>query len=520
MKKLSCIAVIYVLTSMPFYAFSAENIPLKADAIQIVPGYTIELYAYGLSVPTTAIFDGEDLLVAESGFLNTAKARIIRIKKDGEVEIVASEGLEAPVTGLLMVGNELYISHNGKISVVERGGLRDIVTGLPSSGDHQNNQIVLGNDGKIYIGQGTVTNSAIVGIDNYIFGWLKKHPELHDIPCKDITLIGQNFTTDNPLTEDKNDKAITGAYHPFGEQSFPGEVIKGNSKCGGSIARFNPDGTDFELVAWGLRNPFGLSFDKDNKLWVVYHGADVRGSRSIYNDPDYFVKIEQGAWYGWPDYFAGAPVTESRFVALGQKKPEFLWKDHPPLTEAFLTLPTHAGANGFKFSPDSFGFEGDAFIAFYGTLGPITAGTNLSWPGFSVVRVDMETKKIIPFAHNKVPGPTYVSKEGGFNRPSDVVFGPDNALYVIDWGGGRFSKEGLELDPGTGAIWRIYKDGTSPVRPNGPIEIPQDLNMKKPLEPIIPNIEETYLSILKTSSWILIPILILFALVIYLWKKS
>ncbi len=59
---------------------------------------------------------------------------------------------------------ELYISHKGIVSIVEEDKtLRDIVTDLPSLGDHQNNNIVLGPDGKIYMGQGTTTNSGVVG---------------------------------------------------------------------------------------------------------------------------------------------------------------------------------------------------------------------------------------------------------------------------------------------------------------------------------------------------------------------
>src|SRR5205823_3403025 len=154
----------------------------------------IEVVVANLSVPTTAIFDGNDLLVAESGWVNTALPRILRIKPDWTTSVVASDGLRDPVTGLLVKDGKLYVSHRGKVSVVEADGkLRDIVTDLPSLGDHQNNNIVLGPDGKIYMGQGTVTNSGVVGVDNYIFGWLPMHPSIHDIPCKDITLVGQIF---------------------------------------------------------------------------------------------------------------------------------------------------------------------------------------------------------------------------------------------------------------------------------------------------------------------------------------
>ncbi|HET7771515.1 MAG TPA: PQQ-dependent sugar dehydrogenase, partial [Chloroflexota bacterium] len=276
---------------------------LSAADIRLPAGYKIEPVVTNLSVLTTLAFDGRDLLVAESGWQDTAKPRVLRLsldRPDGNARTLAAEGLEWPVTGLLMVDGRLYVSHKGKVSIVEDGGrLRDIVTDLPSKGDHQNNTLALGPDGKIYLGQGTVTNSGVVGIDNYVFGWLPENPTLHEVPCKDVTLVGENFETDDPLNRG-GPRVRTGAYKPFGKASEPGEVVKGNPKCGGSIVRFDKDGSNFELVAWGLRNPYGLRFDRGGQLWATFHGADVRGSRNIFNDPDYLVRVEQGAWYGWP----------------------------------------------------------------------------------------------------------------------------------------------------------------------------------------------------------------------------
>jgi glucose/arabinose dehydrogenase len=435
-------------------------------------GYRIEPVVTNLSVPTTGIFDGNDLLVAESGWANTAPPRVLRIKPDWTAEVIASDGLEGPVTGLLVNNGQVYVSHKGKVSVVESGGtLRDIVTGLPSLGDHQNNNIVLGPDGKIYMGQGTTTNSAVVGLDNYVFGWLPDHPDAHEVPCKDITLVGENFETENPLTE-ADDKVTTGAYKPFGTPSAPGEVIKGDIKCGGSIVRFNPDGTGFELVAWGLRNPFGLEFDKDGQLWATFHGADVRGSRNIYDDPDYLVRVQQDAWYGWPEYFAGEPVTADRFNAPGEPKPQFLWKDHPPLTQPEAMFETHEAVNGLDFSPGgAFGFEGQAFIAMFGTYTPVTTGINIQPSGFRVVRVDLNAKEVHDFASNVLPGPSYINQQHGFDRPSDVAFAPDTSLYVVDWGASTITDEGLKLQPLTGAVWRIYPDSLQAARPNGPLVV-------------------------------------------------
>ncbi|MBX4205854.1 PQQ-dependent sugar dehydrogenase [Candidatus Microgenomates bacterium] len=463
-------AIIFSFTPI-LYAQSPSPTERKISpgSIKLENGYTIEAAVSNLSVPTTAIFDGEDLIIAESGFANTAKPRILRIKKNGEVTSIAEEGLNPPVTGLLMIDKVLYVSHRGKVSLVQNDGhLKDIVTDLPSNGDHQNNNIVLGPDGKIYMGQGTVTNSAIVGEDNYLFGWLDKSPEVHEIPCKDITLTGINFDSGNPLTPNRNDSVTTGAYKPFGSPSIPNEIIKGNNKCGGSIVRFNKDGSDFELVAWGLRNPFGLEFDKNGQLWATNHGVDVRGSRSVFNDPDYLLQIKKDAWYGWPEHFDNKGA-----------KPQFLWKDHPNREEPFMLFNSHAATNGLTISNNTqFGHQGDIFIAMFGTFAPFTSGINISAQGFRVVRVDTDTKQINDFASNTLPGPAYLNQGGGFDRPSDVVFGPDNALYVIDWGAATLDQEGLKLVPKSGVIWRIYSKNQTSQYPNGPIAV-NDTSVKQ-----------------------------------------
>jgi glucose/arabinose dehydrogenase len=465
--------------------------------IKVEAGYKIEVVAMNLSVPTTATFDGNDLLVAESGWAKTAPPRIVRITPDGQVKVEVDQGLEGPVTGLLADQGKLYVSHKGKVSVLEGGALKDIVTGLPSNGDHQNNEIVKGPDGKIYMAQGTVTNSAVVGVDSYIFGWLPEHPQEHEIPCKDVTLVGENFETENPLTPASlrsGDKVTTGAYKPFGTPSTAGEVIKGDVKCGGSVVRFNPDGTGFELVAWGLRNPYGLAFDAGGQLWATYHGADVRGSRNIFNDPDYMVDVKEGAWYGWPEYFDGLPVTDPKFDEPTKPKPNILWKDHPELTKPWGTFETHAGINGLAFSPGGqFGHQGDAFIAMFGTYVPVTTGVNIQAPGFKVVRVDMDTKEVHDFAANVLPGPAYVNQQLGFDRPSDVVFAPDGSLYVIDWGASTVTDEGLKLTPLSGAVWRIYPESGSQLRPNGAVKVEAPPQIpEEQRKPEVRNVPEAY----------------------------
>jgi hypothetical protein len=370
------------------------------------------------------------------------------------------------------------------------------------------------------MGQGTVTNTGVVGVDNFLFGWLKEHPALHEVPCRDVVLTGENFESDNPLTE-ANDKVTTGAYKPFGTPSTPGEVIKGNIKCGGSIARFNADGSGFELVAWGLRNPFGVQFDGTGQLWTTFHGADVRGSRNVFNDPDYLVRVEEGAFYGWPDYYDGRAVTDARFNAPEKPKPTFLWREHPPRAQTFVTFSSHTATNGLAFSPGgAFGFEGDAFIAAYGTFAPVTTGVNITPAGFSVLRVDLKTKEIHEFVENDLPGPAYVNQQNGLNRPSDVLFGPDSSLYVVDWGASTFDQEGLKLQPRTGVVWRVFREGQQPIRPSGPVIIQAAALPVGQQQPMVPNVRETYQMAGSTLALLIAGIVIVIALIVWGWRRA
>lgn len=472
MKRTIIIVLVIFLVSAFFTTSFASTLISHTDnpsAIHVPSGYKVEVYASDVSVPTTAIFDGNDLIVAESGAEKTAQPRVIRIKPSGQQEILASTGLLPPVTGLLMVKGRLYISHETKISYVENGILHDILTDLPSLGDHENNKMALGSDGRIYFGQGTVTNSGVVGLDNFAFGWLQKHTTIHDTPCQDITLNGENFTTNSPLSSPSG-KVITGAYHSYGQESRPGEVIKGNPKCNGAILSVNPDGSDLQVVAWGMRNPFGVAVDTSGQLWTTYHGADERGSRNIANDPDYLVKVQQGAWYGWPDFFNGKPANEMTDPLKPQAP--LLLKTHPQLSTPYLTFPSHSAANGLVFSPGGiFGYDGQAFVAEYGTYSILTSGVNITLPGFKIVSVNLQDKSIQDFASNMLPGPAYLNQSGGLNRPSDVLFGPDNSMYVIDWGASTIGTEGLKYVPESGTIWRIYASSQKALRPNGPINI-------------------------------------------------
>ena len=226
----------------------------------------IEPIADGFSFATSLAFDDAgDVYVAESGLPFGGAAyggRIWHIAADGGRTLLA-EGLRPPVNGLMFHDGGLYISeggHPGGISRLDRGGhLTSIVSGLPGPGNYHTNMTLIGPDGKLYFSQGAMTNTGIVGLDAYELGWLRRLPHAHDIPGRDIVLAGVNIETDNPLSAEPGARTTTGAFMPFGSPSTPGQRIPGQLPCTASVMRCNPDGSNLELVAWGVRNGFGLA---------------------------------------------------------------------------------------------------------------------------------------------------------------------------------------------------------------------------------------------------------------------
>jgi glucose/arabinose dehydrogenase len=241
-------------------------------------------------------------------------------------------------------------------------------------------------------------------------------------------------------------------------------MIKGNVKCTGSILRCDPDGSNLEVVAWGLRNPYGVAFDANGHLFATEHGMDERGRRYIVDDPDDFYEIKQGAWYGWPDFASGIRLDDPFWGDKGHgREPVLAEFPDPDPPKPFVSFATHAAANGFDFCRDpKFGFEGDAFVAFFGDLSPITTVTRAyQRTGFKVVRVDMQQRRVVDFAANRNPGPASGHHHKGFERPSHCQFGPDGALYIVDFGEIHIAPEkgAIRQTLRTGSLWRVRHVG-------------------------------------------------------------
>ena len=450
--------------------------------ILVPEGYAVEVVATGLNAPVHCTFEGQQCYVSECGHKIDAKPRIVQIDiRTGErqtfFELPEERWIKTGAfTGACWHQGALYFMNTDTLSrLLPDGTIEDLVTGLPGRGDHQGNYPVAGPDGKIYFGQGTATNAGVVGADNFGYEWLASFPRFCDVPARDITLAGRNYDYRNVLGN-VTETVRSGAYVPFGTETSPGQVIPGNTRCSGAVLRCNPDGSDLEVVAWGLRNPYGLVFHPDGRLFATEHGIDERGQRYIVGDTEDLYEIVEGAWYGWPDFAAGIRLDDPHWGDGGRGREPVLAEHpdpHPP--RPFVTFPDHAAPNGLDICRDeAFGFAGQAFVALFGDVSPLTARP-LTPRGFKVVRVDLERAQVIDFAVNRIAGPASKLPHAGFERPSHCQFGPDGALYVVDWGEIEIAPErgGIRMQAGTGTLWRIRRtSGPQGQRPPQPVVLP------------------------------------------------
>jgi glucose/arabinose dehydrogenase len=414
----------------------------------------MEAVAKNLNFPTSAAFDEKGIAyVAESGvpFDGAPAGGVIsRVKADGSLERLHEE-LRYPVNGLVYHDGWLYISEGGypgRISRLSPVTLewQTVVDGLPGFGNYHTNMCAFGPDGKLYFSQGAMTNSGVIGLDSHDISWLRKVPHNHDIPGYDIALAGFNHECVHPEAEDRR-KVRTGAFVPFGTPTEPGQRVKGSVPCTAGVMRCNPDGSNLELVAWGLRNAYGLGFLPDGRLIVTEQGSDDRGSRPIVNCPDLLYVIRQGAWYGWPDYIGGVPVTDTRFRDGSGQVANFLLANHgelPAPESPLLEFELNSSALKFAVIPQAFRqCAGHLVVAMFGDEGALTGA--IASVGRKLVRVDPADWSV------------HATRSMPFHRPIDVVFSPSGSdCYVVDFGQFEITaSKGLAARAGTGILWKL-----------------------------------------------------------------
>lgn len=182
-----------------------------------------------------------------------------------------------------------------------------------------------------------------------------------------------------------------------------------------SITRMDPDGSNMEIVAHGVRNTVGFDWHPDTgELWFTDNGRDWLGDN---RPPDELNRLsEVGQHFGFP-FCHGRDILDPEF-GEGHTCAEFT------LPEA--ELGPHVAALGMRFYTGEMfpeRYRRDVFIAEHG-----------SWNrsekiGYRVMLVEIEGNEAVsyqPFATGWLQGET------AWGRPVDVLVMPDGSMLVSD----------------------------------------------------------------------------------------
>lgn len=199
----------------------------------------------------------------------------------------------------------------------------------------------------------------------------------------------------------------------------------------GIIARANPDGTDFEVFAGGLRNTHEFVFDEYGNLISSDNDGDHPG------ESERLVHVVEGSDAGWRSNWQYGKYTDPKNNSYKVWMDEKLYKPRWDGQAAYIIPPImnyHNGPTGMVYNPGT-------------ALGS-------AWKNkfFLVEFVGNPARSPIWSFGLKPKGASFVL-DGEKNiltgiLPTGIRFGPDGALYVADWINGWDTKN-------YGRVWRL-----------------------------------------------------------------
>jgi hypothetical protein len=444
------------------------------------------------------------------------------------VDIAFERGFEG---GRLFATDSNQATHGGGQNSSSRivilnpqlGTVTPFITGLPT-GDHPSEQLAF-KGGWIYWSQGSTTNSGVVGLDN---NGGRNQP---DIPCQDITLSQNVFPSSlSPLVATSGYMPFgvqaKGATVPaFMNTQEPSKSRQG--VCDGATlrARLNNPNT-IQPVGWGHRNGYAIRFAPEDhplagQLLVGEDGADERGARPSNGAPEVLSIDFQNSdgtpvFHGWPDRYGFLAASQAVFNPVGGASddlcvfdagnpPSFctpaslanILKFDVPIANVLAFPPAPIVAplaleaadssfTGIDFAPRSFIggplLPGAALYSLEGDFGFSAPNATAPAPevGHEIKVINFNQDPSSPlqlsfqnFARNKSGEQAFIDAmhTAGFNRPTNLRFGPDDCAYVVDYGAVRDPGGGpggatrfvnpadgpLVQIPGTGVIFKICR---------------------------------------------------------------
>ena len=374
-------------------------VPYAGQAPQVPPGFTATPFATGLVNPRRLlVLPNGDVLVAEqsAGYLT-----LLRDDGSGHATWIARhvEDLNRPY-GLAWRGDHVLVADQDGIWSVPHslGALR------AGRSEYQRVDQVPPEDRKPVAGAygaKLITQKGVFGI-----------PQGH-----------QN----RPLAVDPKSGALF-----VGVGSSGNVGVEPEPKA--TIQRFDADGSHQTTYAAGTRNPTALAIHpQTGDLYALVQERDGLGD----NLPsDYLIRVQQGAFYGWPYAYIGKH-PQAGFASLAPDKvqasivPDLLFQAHSSALDIVFY-------EGEQFPAE---YKGSAFVALKGSW-------NRSEPtGYKVVRVPFRDGRPEGHYENFATG-FWVSGERRaevWGRPAALAVTRDGALLIAD-------------DTG-GTIWRVAYTG-------------------------------------------------------------
>lgn len=201
-------------------------------------------------------------------------------------------------------------------------------------------------------------------------------------------------------------------YVPVGA---PCNVCEKEDKRYASIMRMNPDGSDLEVFAGGIRNTVGFDWDPvSNELWFTENGRDWMGDDLPPDELNHAPRA--GLHFGFP-FFHGNQIPDPEF-GKGKSPAGFV-----PCAQA---LGPHAAAIGMRF------YTGSQFPEKYRNR--IFIAEHGSWNrnkkiGYRISMVTLE--KGVPVSYEAF-AEGFMKNETVFGRPADLEIMADGSMLVSD----------------------------------------------------------------------------------------